>query len=443
MTMRRLLCAALFVCGLSGCVIQVDLLGDRGASREDEPAALPAPRPPSGDAPAPSAEEPSLDDAQQARKDEVDKYVREVVYHGAAILDSVMLPSGDVVDFLDRDMLPPSPELPVLPFALEDLTLPPGVELGRKTATPFHRPTFWAYVLGETDATSMEDYLDRYTVGGAPSGAEHLHAGWVTEAENRGASSFMNQFHPHVENDTFSLMEMVVACPAEGPVQEMIGVVISVDKVNAFGKNGKALTDDAPRLHVEYAVPDPSTGMARYRWDGSDGKFVPNAAGIRHHVGETVPVSEIGGMQVEHHVAILQNWSGDWWVVYQGEILGHYPKHLFQALNGLNGAACRTAWYGEVARRKPDSPTPWTETAMGSGKFPDIADPSDTAYVRTPMFYDTTWIGKKAEQAPYAPMVEKTPCYTHSDFQDGILPGDRLFYVGGTGGKDPAACVWP
>ena len=439
---------------LSGCVIRIGPLDDQGMNGADEPSALPAPRPPGGGTPAPSEDEPALDDAAQARRDEVDKYIREVIYHGATITDSYVLPSGDVVDFLDRNTLPPTPELPELPFSL-DLTVPPGVELGlseleqipellaiAQTATPFTRPTFWAYILGETDATSIKDYLDRYQVGGAPSGSEHLHAGWLSKAENRGASSFINYFRPEheVEEGTFSLMEMIVACPADGDATEMIGVVISIDKVNPFQWSKQALADNQARLHVEYAVPDPVTGKAVYHWENADDKF--HRTGIRHRVGEKVDVSEIGGKQVEHFAAIFQDWHGGWWIMYQGELLGYYEADVFTALKGLDKSACRTQWYGEVARRKPSSPTPWTATEMGSGKFPDINDKSNTAYVRNPMFYDPTWIGLKAESVPHGPMTQKPGCYNHSKFQDGPL-GDRLFYVGGAGGKDPAACVWP
>ncbi len=441
---------------LSGCVIRIGPLDDQGRNGADEVFALPAPRPPRGDTPAPSEDEPALDDAHQARKAEVDRYIIEVIYHGAKIVDTVQLPSGDVVDFLDRDTLPATPELPELPFSL-DLTVPPGVELGlseleqipellaiAQTATPMHRPTFWPYILGETDATSIEDYLDRYQLGGVPKGSDHLHAGWSTLATNRGVSSFMNQFRPEheVEQGSFSLMEMTVSCPTDGKEVEMIGVVISIDKVNPFGKNRKALTDNEPRLHVEFAVPDPITGKARYRWDGTDGKFVENPARFRHRVGEKVPVSVVGGQQIEHLAAIFQGLTGDWHIMYQGEILGSYPKTLFKSLNGLNGAACRTSWYGEVARWTPPLPKPWPHTDIGSGKLPDPNDTSNTAYVRNPLFYDSTWIGLTAESELHGKMMEKESCYKSSEFQNGPLPGDRLFYLGGHGGNDPA-CVWP
>lgn len=77
--------------------------------------------------------DPALDEAQRARKDEVDRYVAEVIYKGATIMQTLQLPSGDIVDGLDRTALPAILDsLPPLPEALE---LPPGVELGLTTSS--------------------------------------------------------------------------------------------------------------------------------------------------------------------------------------------------------------------------------------------------------------------------------------------------------------------
>jgi hypothetical protein len=115
----------------------------------------------------------------------------------------------------------------------------------------------------------------------------------------------MNQFRPEVEPGSFSLLEFGIGCPADKPV-EMVGVAISVDKVNPFGKNQQALTDGEPRLHVEYVALDPKTGQSRHRWDGMDGSFKPNPFRVRHHPGQKVSVSVPGGAQVEHFIAIFQ-----------------------------------------------------------------------------------------------------------------------------------------
>lgn len=307
-----------------------------------------------------------------------------------------------------------------------------------ETATPFNRPAFWAYILGETDATSLDDYLDRYSVGGTPGGSEHLHTGFAVQVPSRGVSGFMNQFRPKVEDRTFSLIEFAVSCPAGGSPQELIGGVISIDKVNPFGMNRHALTDNVPRLHVEFAVPDPSTGKIRYLWDEMEGHFQPYKDRIRHNVREIVPVSVLGGTQVEHLIAIWQDLVGDWWIAYQGEPLGHYPADKFKL---LSGGACQTQWYGEVARLAPASPTPWPKTEMGSGKFPE-AGALNAAYVRNPIFFDSLLLLQLAKNVPYVPISENSSCYKHSNFVDGTLPGDYLFYLGGPGGNDPA-CVGP
>jgi hypothetical protein len=382
-----------------------------------------------------SADEPSLDEAQQTRLEETEWYTRTVVYKGGEILHSIQLPSGDVVDFLNRDTLPAVYELPALPFTLE---LPPGVELGlteleqipellelAATATPFKRPTFWPYILGETDATSIEDYLARYQEGGDPSGPNRLYAGLVSMDPNQGVYGYVNQFRPKVDDNSFSLIEFSVRCPAVGPAQEMVGVVISVDKKNKFGMNRQKLHDDEPRLHIEYART--VNGKVQYVWDEMDGKFIANPLRI-HQPGEKVPVSVLGGTQVEHLLAIIQApLTGDWWIVYNGDILGYYPAALFTT---LNGGACRASWYGEVFRNDLTSaPKTW----MGSGKFVEVGQPN-VAYVRNPMFYNFSWGALEPQDdlymTPYAPL-----CYDRSGLWTGV------FLLSGPGGDNPA-CQW-
>jgi hypothetical protein len=115
-------------------------------------------------------------------------------------------------------------------------------------ATPFLRPTFWPYILGETDATSIEDYLARYQMPGQPVAADRLYAGLSFTEPNRGVSGYVNQFRPEVEANSFSLIELTVACPADGPVQEQVGVVLSVDKVNiVVGPRPRWVAESSPR----------------------------------------------------------------------------------------------------------------------------------------------------------------------------------------------------
>ena len=423
---------------LTGCTITFGPADESGAPADHSGSALPEPEHPTGEGPV-------LDAAQQARKKESERYVAEVIYKGSPIAQTIQLPSGDIIDGVERAMLPALPyALPPLPWSPQDLTLPPGVELGLTDieqlpelldlathAASFHRPTFWPYVLGETDATSIQDYLDHYQVGGQPSG-NRLYAGLVSLKPNRGISGYMNQFRPEVALGSFSLLEFAVACPADGIDQEVVGVVISVDKVNSFGKHQPPLTDGEPRLHIEYARTQ--GGKTQYSWDGLDGQFVANPF-RRYRPGQIVPVSALGGPQVEHLIAIFQAPTGDWWIAYRQELLGYYPAKLFTL---LKGGACKSSWYGEVFNPDPENSA--VETELGSGKPAEVGRPH-TAYVRNPTYYDLSWFGVEPTEdlfmGPYVPS-----CYTRSALLKSAAPWNSVFLFGGPGGKDPQ-CKWP
>jgi hypothetical protein len=413
----------------SACTITIGPYDDVEGTGSRNTPALPAPK--NG-----SEDETPLDEAQQARKEETERYTRDVIYKGGEILEAVELPSGDVIDFIKRDI---PYELPALPFTEEDLALPPGVELGlteleqipellelAATATPFHRPTFWPYILGETDATSIEDYLARYQEGGQPSGTNRLYAGLSSLEPNRGVSGYVNQFRPEVVDGSFSLIELSVSCPAGSPAQEQIGIVISADKRNAFG-NRQEYQDGEPRLHIEYA--HLVNGTVEHRWDEMDGAFVGNPLRL-HHPGQKVPVSVLGGTQVEHHMAIFQvPVTGDWWITYNGDVLGYYPATLFTM---LNGGACEASWYGEVFRKRSKDGNIRTE--MGSGRFPEAGRPN-VAYVRNPKFHDISLFGVEPQDdwhmIPYQPL-----CYGRS------VLWDHVVIISGPGGNNPG-CTWP
>ena len=400
----------------SGCTITFGPADDNGAPAGGKPSPLPAPKDPHGD-------EPVLDTAQQARKAEAEKYVAEVIYKGATIIQTIQLPSGDIVDGLDRATLPAlTSDIPPLLWTAQDLVLPPGVELGLNaveqfpelaalvnTAAPFHRPTFWPYVLGETDATSIEDYLDRYQVGGAPTGTNR-YAGLGAQEPNRGISGFMNQFRPKVGEGSFSLIEFAVACPADGDVQEMVGVVISVDKVNPFGASHQPLTDDTPRMHVEHA--HMKGGKLQYSWDNLDGAFVRYKES-RTWPNQTVSFSTLGGPEVENPAAIFQSPKGDWWIAFGTELVGYYPAQLFTV---LNGGACRTSWYGEVYQDANAK----VKTEMGSGRFAEAKRPF-AAYVRNPRYYNLSWFGLEPQEGLFAEPNVPT-CYSRTKLAKDVVP---------------------
>jgi hypothetical protein len=61
-----------------------------------------------------------LDEAQQARQEEADRYVAEMIYKGATVTATIRLPSGDIVDGIARATLSAlSGPIPSLPETLE------------------------------------------------------------------------------------------------------------------------------------------------------------------------------------------------------------------------------------------------------------------------------------------------------------------------------------
>lgn len=394
-----------------------------------------------------SQEPPALDAAQQARKEEADRYTAEVIYKGGTVLASLPLPSGDSIDLVDRNTLPGLPySLPPLPVGPEAFVLPEGLSFGlteleqipeylelAATALPFHRPSFWPYILGEApDAVSIEDYLQRYQEGGAPSSSKRLYAGFVSLVPNRGVSGLMNQYRSEVADESFSLIEFSVSCPADGPRQELIGIVISVDRFNSFGVNQQKYQDGEARLHIEYART--VNGKVQYVWDGMDGQFVDNPFRL-HQPGEKVPVSLLNESAVEHLLAVFQAPSGDWWILYNGDLLGYYPASLF---NMLNKGACRSAWYGEVLNRKQNEAV---LSEMGSGQFAE-AGVFAAAYVRNPRYVDLSGFGVEPKDEysmiPYEPL-----CYNRSVLTYvGAPTYSSMMLLGGPGGKN-LGCKWP
>jgi hypothetical protein len=128
-----------------------------------------------------------------------------------------------------------------------------------------------------------------------------------------------------------------------------------------------------------------------------DSQFVENPIRI-HQPGEIVPASVLDETMVEHLLAIFQSPTGDWWIAYNGDLLGYYPASLFTM---LNGGACRSAWYGEVARAiLPQAPAAgWPKIEMGSGEFAETGL-LNAAHVRDPQYYDLTWAGVPTTEDP-------------------------------------------
>ncbi len=453
MTLRRFFCVLFCVLFCmapmlaSGCIIQIGdgsaLSGGGGGSGAGEP--IPS---------APLLPEPdnvpsdwsNLTPEQQARRDEADRYVLENLYKGYTILRTVQDPNGDIIDWIAPESMAQLPyEPPTLPWSIDQIVLPPGGELAQSElekypelfgpigSTPLHRPMYWGYVLGETGATSIQDYLDNYRVSGQTGAPNRLYAGLISEVPNRGLGGFMNQFAPLVEENSFSLMEFAMDClgaPGASVEKELIGIVLSLDKRNDFwssAANGYSKhLDDLVRLHVEsFRIVN---GVSQGGWDQDSPGFVVNPYNTKYPLDSVVPVSTPGSPPVEHMAAIFQVPGGDWWVTYNGWFLGYFKASQFTMLN--NGG-CRASWYLEVLDIKPG--TAWAQTQMGTGKFGHLASLGEAAWVRKPMYLDMNYLPLEVTvDAHMGP--EKLECYRRSDLLDMGSGLGRYFLAGGPGG---------
>jgi len=454
--LHRFICILFWVAPIlaSGCIIQIGdgsaSSGDGGGTGAGEPtpsaSVLPGPDNAQGD--------PwSLTPEQQARKEEVERYIVENHYKGYKILRTVQDPHGSIIDWIAPETMAQLPyEPPLLPWNVDQIVLPDGVELaqselakyteifGPPGSTPIHRPMYWRYVLGETGATSVQDYLDNYQDAGqaAPeTPANRLYAGLLfDDAKNRGVTGLMNQFAPRVEKDSFSLMEFAVVCqgaPGESIEEELIGIVLSVDKRNFAYE--KPEDSDLVRLHVESY--QRVNGVQTGGWDQAAPGFVLNSGNTQYPLNGEVTVSKPGGKPVEHWPNIVQALNGDFWVSYNGWFLGYFEASRFTLLP--NGG-CRAQWYLEVLDRKPGPA--WVETEMGTGKFGDKAAPGEAAWVRRPMYWDMNWV---LTEPPvyYGMQPVNYDCYTRSKLMD-MGPGlGNFFFAGGPGGYNPLCTKQP
>ncbi len=173
----------------------------------------------------------------------------------------------------------------------------------------------------------------------------------------------------------------------------------------------------------------------KYVWDGLDRSFVANPF-RKVWPGKVVPVSVLGGAQVEHLLTIFQSPTGDFWIAYDQDLLGYYPASLFTL---LKDGACEARWYGEVYNPHPEKKEPF-KTEMGSGKHAEVGRPN-VAYVRNPRYYDPFWFSVEPQGNLYTtPVVDA--CYTRSPLEPDPVSGGHLFTLGGPGGKEEK-CAWP
>lgn len=117
---------------------------------------------------------PAYTPEQQAKKEEVDQFLcARYQAAGWQILETTQTYTGDIIDWLDPASVPGSQEEPPPKPTPEELQLPEGVELQvteldvypelrGSAGIPMTRPSFAAYIFGDTGAISVEDFLTNH-----------------------------------------------------------------------------------------------------------------------------------------------------------------------------------------------------------------------------------------------------------------------------------------
>jgi hypothetical protein len=122
---------------------------------------------------------PKMTSKQRTRQQEVDQYwARRVCEEGWRIVATTQTNSGDIIDWVDSGTMPGTHlQPPPAPWTKKDLTPPPGAQLARPEleadpesrgpsgTTPIQRPDFSVYVMNETSARSLQDYLENHQAG--------------------------------------------------------------------------------------------------------------------------------------------------------------------------------------------------------------------------------------------------------------------------------------
>lgn len=376
------------------------------------------------------------DSEQQRRYEEKEWYLAEQ-YHaqGWRIVETTQTYIGDIVDWLDPASVPgsqiepppkPSPEeLQPTPGALLGLTefdLYPELR-GLQGTVPVLRPSFMRYVLEETGASSIQDFIQQNQAQGMPAGRNRLYAGLGKTTSNTAAYSLVTPFAGTIESGTMTLLEVAVVNSGPNPstTHEQVGIAISRDKIN-FG-----YVDSDLRIQVEFMARGDSTGNDKGGWHGVVTGFIA-IAGSPYPVGSIVIPSTIGGLQYQYQLGIQLS-GGNWWISLNGNWLGYYPGRLFDL---INASAAQAFWYGEVY---DPTPTNWTWTDMGSGVFASYGGGNASSFINpsyTIPSGSTFWADGAVDVGPSA-----TACYTKSPLYSSSWPGYRFFFLGGPGGEAP------
>ncbi|MFC5472564.1 neprosin family prolyl endopeptidase [Paraherbaspirillum soli] len=217
--------------------------------------------------------------------------------------------------------------------------------------------------------SSLDDFFAKYPAGAARRAtpiippfhngptSQHQYAHAYRYVTNWGAQSTINVWATYTElNSEFSLGQIWVVAGSGGGLQTLeVGTQKYHDLYN----------DDNPHLFIYSTRGGYAPGTGCY--NNTCGDFVQVSSSI--YPGAVLsPVSVFNGAQYEASMQWFKDMDGGaWWLNFQGQWVGYYPRALYNA-GGVQDHAAEIDFGGEIIDNR--NLNLHTSTDMGSGSFP-------------------------------------------------------------------------
>jgi hypothetical protein len=304
-------------------------------------------------------------------------------------LSDVFMLKGDA-DHAGRARACPEGSVPMVRLSLDEMSRYPTLEayLHRRAALPQAR-----------------------TIGAE----RHEHAQSQLSVVNRGSESILNLWNPYVEpDDGFSLSQTWVV---RGSGADTETVETGLQKWSSrFDASGQ------PSFFI-YFTPDNYGAGGCYNLECSGFVQTSSSVVIGQHYATT---SVSSGAQQEIRLMFYKDGeNGHWWLAYNGNWVGYYPRDLFDS-NGLREHGDYLAFGGEVAVYPSGSAT-HTPTDMGSGAFAS-AGYTRAAYQRAMRYIDTSSF--YADPSTIASFASAPGCYSVTLGNSPPVWGRYIFFGG-------------
>lgn len=261
---------------------------------------------------------------------------------------------------------------------------------------------------------SLEAYLKRHFA--APSITGHEYAKTDYYGDNTGGAGVFNLWSPFTASDAEFSLSQIWIVRGSGSDKQTIEAGWQ-DYPNRTGAH-------SPHFFV-YSTQDGYGSTGCYDDDCDD--WVQLSSTYSPGMGWS-NYSVQGGAQYVFDMSIYRSsGSGNWYLIYKGDVMGYYPASLYDSA-GLASKAARVSFGGEVAI---DNSVHHSSTDMGSGHFASEGW-QHAAYTRTLEYRSTSSVWDDIPYASVSTYVTDANCYS-IDLNNGSSPWNTNFYFGGPG----------